>query len=254
MNHSIASVEQFLSGMLLTVDKPYGWTSFDAVNRIKHFVKKHKLELTNEHGHKQRFKIGHAGTLDPLATGLLIFCTGKMTSQIDQFQAEEKVYTGNFVFGKTTPSFDLETEPTGSADTSALSLSLLNTYTTTLTGKIMQRPPAYSAKQINGQRAYKAARRGIDIEIPLAEVQVFEFEITQWENPVATFMVRCSKGTYIRSLANDIGKIAGTGAYLSSLRRTHSGQHTVNDAWQIDDLLSHLESLITADNQRITLP
>lgn len=238
---------------MLTVDKPHGWTSFDAVNRIKHFVRKNKLELTNEHGHKQRFKIGHAGTLDPLATGLLIFCTGKMTSQIDQFQAEEKVYTGEIVFGKTTPSYDLETEPVGNVNTESLHMALLNECAAKLTGQQWQRPPAYSAKQVNGQRAYKAARKGVSIEIPPTPINVFEFEITHWENPVATFKVRCSKGTYIRSLANDIGRLAGTGAYLHLLRRTHSGNHSVDNAWAMEELLHYLETLLERDNQRITL-
>lgn len=244
MASPFSSIAEFLSGTMLTVDKPYGWTSFDAVNRIKHFVRKHKLELINEHGHKQRFKIGHAGTLDPLATGLLIFCTGKMTSQIDQYQAEEKVYTGEMVFGKTTPSYDLETEPVGDEDTGLLTLSILNECAAKLTGDIMQRPPAFSAKQVNGKRAYVSARKGIDVEIPFSAVTVFEFEITQWNNPVATFKVKCSKGTYIRSLANDIGKMAGTGAFLSALRRTHSGSYSVDDAWQMSHLLDHLESLL----------
>ena len=229
---------------MLTVDKPHGWTSFDAVNRIKHFVRKHKLELINDQGHRQRFKIGHAGTLDPLATGLLILCTGKMTSQIDQFQAEEKVYTGEIVFGSTTPSYDLETEPIAGANTDLLQLELLNSYAAILTGQLMQRPPAYSAKHVNGKRAYVSARKGIEIEIPLVPITVFEFEITHWENPIARFRVRCSKGTYIRTLANDLGHLAGTGAYLSALRRTHSGHFSVTDAWKMEDLLHHLESLV----------
>jgi len=244
MNSSFSSITEFLTGTMLTVDKPPGWTSFDAVNRIKHFVRKHKLELTNEQGHKQRFKIGHAGTLDPLATGLLIFCTGKMTTQIDQFQAEEKVYTGEIVFGRTTPSYDLETEPVGDANTDSLHLELLNNCAVKLTGNLMQRPPAYSAKHVNGKRAYISARKGVEIEIPRTPITVYEFEIIEWENPVARFRVRCSKGTYIRSLANDIGNLAGTGAYLSALRRTHSGHYSVENAWKMEDLLHHLESLV----------
>jgi len=253
MISSFSSITEFLTGTMLAVDKPYGWTSFDAVNRIKHFVRKNKLELTNEHGHKQRFKIGHAGTLDPLATGLLIFCTGKMTTQIDGFQSDEKVYTGEMVFGSTTPSYDLETEPTGKANTDSLHLELLNEYAAKLTGQQLQRPPAYSAKHVNGQRAYKAARKGIEVEIPPASVTIFEFEITHWENPVAAFQVRCSKGTYIRSLAHDMGIVAGTGAYLSALRRTHSGHYSVSDAWKMEELLDHLEALVHAENQRSTL-
>lgn len=253
MKSSFSSITEFLAGTMLTIDKPHGWTSFDAVNRIKHFVRKHKLELTNEQGHKQRFKIGHAGTLDPLATGLLIFCTGKMTSRIDQFQAEEKIYTGEIVFGKTTPSYDLETEPVGEEDTSSLTMESLNEFARSLTGHLMQRPPSYSAKQVNGQRAYKAARKGIEVDIPLTPITVFEFEITHWNNPTAVFKVRCSKGTYIRSLAHDIGKLAGTGAYLSALRRTHSGNYSVENAWKMEELLHHLESLLPAEDQRITL-
>ena len=241
--NSFESIEEFIQGSLLLIDKPLGWTSFDALNKIKGFVK-HKLVIPpNEHGHAQRFKIGHAGTLDPLATGLLVICTGKMTKSIDSLQAGEKEYTGTIVFGQTTPSFDLETIPEGDYPTDHLTLEFIQQAAKKLTGELMQRPPGYSAKQIDGQRAYKAARRGEQVEIPAVSIRVDHFEILSFDGREAGFRIACSKGTYIRSLANDLGTIAGSGAYLSSLRRTKSLPFEIIHAWSVETLLERLETL-----------
>ena len=225
----------------MLIDKPLGWTSFDALNKIKGFVK-HKLVIPpNEHGHPQRFKIGHAGTLDPLATGLLVVCTGRMTKIIDNLQAGEKEYTGTMVFGQTTPSYDLETTPEGNHPTTHLSLESIRNAAKQLTGDLMQTPPGFSAKQIDGQRAYKAARRGEQLDIPAVSVRVDDFEIFSFEDGVAQFRIACSKGTYIRSLANDLGKMAGSGAHLGSLRRTKSLPFDVTEAWTVETLLERLQ-------------
>jgi tRNA pseudouridine55 synthase len=238
--NSFESLEEFFQGSLLLIDKPLGWTSFDALNKIKGFVK-HKLVIPpNEHGHPQRFKIGHAGTLDPLATGLLVVCTGRMTKIIDNLQAGAKEYTGTMVFGQTTPSYDLETTPEGHYPTAHLSLGSIRNAAKQLTGDLMQTPPGFSAKQIDGQRAYKAARRGEQLEIPAVAIRVDEFEILSFDDGVAQFRIACSKGTYIRSLAHDLGKMAGSGAHLGSLRRTKSLPFDVTEAWTVETLLERL--------------
>lgn len=238
--NSFESLEEFIQGSLLLIDKPLGWTSFDALNKIKVFVK-HKLVIPpNEHGHSQRFKIGHAGTLDPLATGLLVICTGRMTKMIDTLQVGEKEYTGTMVFGQTTPSYDLETTPEGNYPTAHLSLGSIRNAAKQLTGDLMQTPPGFSAKQIDGQRAYKAARRGEQLDIPAVSIRVDEFEILSFEDGVAQFRIACSKGTYIRSLAHDLGKMAGSGAHLGSLRRTKSLPFDVTEAWTVETLLERL--------------
>jgi tRNA pseudouridine55 synthase len=239
--NSFESLEEFIQGSLLLIDKPLGWTSFDALNKIKVFVK-HKLVIPpNEHGHSQRFKIGHAGTLDPLATGLLVICTGRMTKMIDTLQVGEKEYTGTMVFGQTTPSYDLETTPEGNYPTAHLSLGSIRNAAKQLTGDLMQTPPGFSAKQIDGQRAYKAARRGEQLDIPAVSIRVDEFEILSFEDGVAQFRIACSKGTYIRSLAHDLGKMAGSGAHLGSLRRTKSLPFDVTEAWTVETLLERLQ-------------
>jgi len=232
-----------VSGSLLLVDKPLGWTSFDVLGKIKGYVKHNLVIPPNQQGHAQRFKIGHAGTLDPLASGLLVICTGQMTKSIDSLQAGKKEYTGSILFGQTTPSYDLETEPEGDFNTSHLTLELLRKAAFTLTGNQMQTPPAYSAKQIRGQRAYKAARRGEQLEIPAVSIQVDAFEIVSFLNNEAFFRIECSKGTYIRSLANDLGKRTNSGAHLSSLRRTRSFPFDVQNAWTVEELLNRLEEL-----------
>jgi tRNA pseudouridine55 synthase len=216
----------FAEGELLLVNKPYKWTSFDVVGKLRNSFKPLKL------------KVGHAGTLDPLATGLLIICTGKMTKQIDSFQAEEKEYTGTMILGATTPSYDMETEVDEKFDTSNLYDEQIRNACKQFMGDIQQYPPAHSAVKIDGERLYEKARRGEEVELRLRNVTISEFEITRIELPEVDFRVVCSKGTYIRSLVNDFGKALNNGAYLSNLVRTRSGNFKLNDAWEVMDLVN----------------
>jgi tRNA pseudouridine55 synthase len=216
----------FAAGKLLLVDKPVGWTSFDVVGKLRNSFKPLKL------------KVGHAGTLDPLATGLLIICTGKMTKQIDTFQAEEKEYTGTMILGATTPSYDMETEPDSQFDITHITVEQIKATCQQFTGDIQQYPPAHSAIKIDGERLYEKARRGEEVELRLRSVTISEFEITRIELPEIDFRVVCSKGTYIRSLVHDFGKALNNGAYLSKLRRTRSGNYKVADAWEVMELVS----------------
>jgi tRNA pseudouridine55 synthase len=216
---------KFAEGELLLVNKPYQWTSFDVVGKLRNSFKPLKL------------KVGHAGTLDPLATGLLVICTGKMTKQIDTFQAEEKEYTGIMVLGATTPSYDMETEVDETFDTSNLSDEQIRSACGQFIGDIQQYPPAHSAIKVDGERLYEKARRGEEVELKLRNVTITEFEITRIELPEVDFRVVCSKGTYIRSLVNDFGKALGNGAYLSKLTRTRSGHFKLDDAWEVMELV-----------------
>jgi tRNA pseudouridine55 synthase len=214
---------QFEEGEVLLIDKPYCWTSFDAVRKIRNTIKIKK--------------IGHAGTLDPLATGLLILCTGKKTKQIDNYQAQEKEYTGQLVLGKTTPSVDLETDFDQTYPTDHISPEMILQAASSLTGTLQQIPPVYSAIQVDGQRVYKKARKGEKVELKSREVHVKAFDITQIEFPVVHFRIICSKGTYIRSLVRDFGSRLQSGAYLSELRRVRIGEFTVVDAQTIEQFI-----------------
>ena len=207
-------------GRVLLIDKPLEWTSFDVVNKLRY-----KLKIK---------KIGHAGTLDPLASGLLIICVGKMTKRIEEFMGMEKEYTGKFVVGQTTPSYDLETAVTEQQDISSLTETLIHQAAKSLTGKISQVPPTHSAIKIGGKRAYEFARKGQDLVLQPREVEIKEFEITGIALPEVTFRIVCSKGTYIRSIARDFGEALGTGAYLSELCRTRIGNYLLKDAIQPD--------------------
>lgn len=204
------------------VDKPLEWTSFDVVNKLRYALKVKK--------------IGHAGTLDPLATGLLILCSGKMTKQIETFQAQEKEYTGKMILGKTTPSYDLETEINSETDISHLQEQEIMEATSQFTGIISQVPPAFSAIKVKGKRAYESARKGEEIKLNPREVEVPVFEITAIDLPEVSFRVVCSKGTYIRSLVRDFGEALGVGAYMSELRRTRIGDFKVEEAKTIEEL------------------
>jgi tRNA pseudouridine55 synthase len=215
----------FAEGELLLVNKPYQWTSFDVVGKLRNSFKPLKL------------KVGHAGTLDPLATGLLIICTGKMTKQIDTFQAEEKEYTGTMTLGATTPSYDMETAPDQQFNISGLTSEQINDACAPFIGDIQQYPPAHSAIKIDGERLYEKARRGEEVELRLRNVTITVFEITRIELPDVDFRVVCSKGTYIRSLVNDFGKALDNGAYLSKLTRTRSGNYQLADAWEVPELV-----------------
>lgn len=227
--------QDYAEGRILLIDKPLRWTSFDAVNKIKVLLK-HKLGL-------KKIKVGHAGTLDPLATGLLIICTGKKTRSIDEFQAQEKEYTGTFFLGQTTPSADLETKPGEIFPTQHINDQLIEEVSARFRGDILQVPPLFSAKKIDGKRAYTHARRGDDIVLKANNITVHHFEITQLEMPYAHFRIVCSKGTYIRALARDFGEALQSGAYLHSLRRTKIGAFDVNDALNLDDFESHILQL-----------
>jgi tRNA pseudouridine55 synthase len=207
-------------GRVLLINKPYEWTSFDVVNKLRYVLKIKK--------------IGHAGTLDPLATGLLIICTGKMTKRIDEFMGLEKEYTGKFVLGQTTPSHDLETVVSESTDISLLTQEQIHAAAKALTGNLQQLPPMHSAIKIGGKRAYQFARKGQDIELKHRTVDISVFEITALQLPTVSFRIVCSKGTYIRSIARDFGNALGVGAYLSELCRTRIGNYLLSDALTID--------------------
>jgi tRNA pseudouridine55 synthase len=226
-----SNIEQFAEGELLLVNKPYKWTSFDVVGKLRNAFKPLKL------------KVGHAGTLDPLATGLLIVCTGKMTKQIDTFQAEEKEYTGTFILGSTTPTYDLESEPEQKFPIDHLTDQQIHDACKNFIGDIEQYPPAHSAIKVGGERLYEKARRGEDVELKPRKVTITEFEITRIALPEVDFRVVCSKGTYIRSLANDFGAALHNGAYLSRLRRTRSGHFKVEDAWEVMELVGTVREL-----------
>lgn len=214
-------------GQLILIDKPLTWTSFDVANKLKYACKFKK--------------IGHAGTLDPLATGLLILCTGKMTKQIDQYQAQEKEYTGTLVLGKTTPSVDLETAFDAEFDTAGITSEQIQEAARQLTGDIVQVPPIYSAVRVGGERLYEKARRGETTEIKSRQVTVSVFETAATRLPEVNFRIVCSKGTYIRSLVRDLGLLLNNGAYLSALRRTRIGNFLVEDADTIEGFIEQFK-------------
>lgn len=217
----------FTEGELLLIDKPYTWTSFDVVKKIRNALKIKK--------------IGHAGTLDPLATGLLILCTGKMTKKIDIYQAAEKEYTGQLVIGKTTPSVDLETDFDSEYDISHINNEIIAKNTEKFKGQIQQVPPIFSAVKVDGERSYKKARKGKAVEIKPRTIFIKEFKITDINLPVLSFKVICSKGTYIRSLVKDYGEALGTGAYLTTLRRTRIGDYHVTDAFELEHFITSVK-------------
>ncbi|NYJ26089.1 tRNA pseudouridine(55) synthase TruB [Allomuricauda sp. ARW1Y1] len=214
--------EDFLEGQILLIDKPLEWSSFQAVNALKWAIRK-KFGL-------KKIKIGHAGTLDPLATGLLIICTGKFTKKIPELQGQVKEYTGTFTLGATTPSYDMETEVNETFPTEHITDDAINEATKPFLGEIEQVPPIFSALKKDGKRLYELAREGKQVEIKSRKIEILEFEITRIALPEVDFRVVCSKGTYIRSLAHDFGKAVGSGAYLSELRRTKIGDFNVDNA------------------------
>jgi len=213
-------------GQFILIDKPQGWTSFDVVKKIRNHVKA---------------KIGHAGTLDPLATGLLILATGKFTKRIDEVQGQDKWYEGIIQIGKTTPSFDLETAFDSETDISSVTLADIERVRKQLTGVLAQVPPSHSAVRIDGERAYKKARRSEEVIMQPRHVVIHTFEITDVEGADIHFRIHCTKGTYIRSMAHDFGKLLGVGGYLKLLRRTAIGDFNVADAQSIDQFLSDNE-------------
>lgn len=212
--------ESFEQGQVLLIDKPFRWTSFDVIGRTRKLINVRK--------------VGHAGTLDPLATGLLIVCTGKFTKRINEFMAQEKEYTGTFTLGATTPTYDLESEPENFQPIDAITPELIKAATIPFTGAIQQIPPAHSAIKVDGKRVYELARQGKEVKLEPRNVTIKEFEITAIEMPVVHFRVVCSTGTYIRSLAFDFGHALGCGAYLSKLCRTRIGNFLLQDALTMD--------------------
>ncbi len=216
------TLEDFQKGQVLLFDKPYGWTSFDLVNKVRSMIR-------HSFGEK-KIKVGHAGTLDPLATGLLIVCTGKATKTISSFQNLKKEYVATIEFGKTTPSYDLETLFNGTFEYSHITQDKLYSAISGFLGEIKQMPPIYSAKQIEGRRAYKFARQGKKKDLEPVEIQIDRIEVLNFNMPEITIMILCSKGTYIRSIANDLGKELSSGAYLKSLKRTAIGSFLNTDA------------------------
>ena len=217
------TAEEYLEGQIILIDKPLKWSSFQAVNKLK-YVLKRKFNLP------KKFKIGHAGTLDPLATGLLIICTGKFTKRITEIQAQEKEYTGTFKVGATTPSYDLETEINQTFPFVHIDEALIQKTLPLFLGEIDQKPPVFSAIKKDGIRMYEHARTGIEVEMESRKTTIYEFEITRFDLPEIDFRVVCSKGTYIRSLAHDFGKYLNSGAHLIALRRTKIGIFDVRNA------------------------
>jgi len=222
----LKTAEDYLNGQIILIDKPLHWTSFQAVNKMKY-------ALINKVGLPKKFKIGHAGTLDPLATGLLLVCTGKFTKRITELQGQAKEYTGTFFIGATTPSYDLETEIDQTFDTSHIDETLIHETVHQFLGEIDQKPPIFSAIKKDGIRLYEHARAGEFVEIASRKTTIHEFEITRISLPEVDFRVVCSKGTYIRSLAYDFGKAIKSGSHLIALRRTKIGNYEVDKAIDI---------------------
>ena len=223
------TIEQYQEGQILLIDKPLKWSSFQAVNKLKY-------HLINKVGLPKKFKIGHAGTLDPLATGLLIVCTGKFTKTISEIQSQAKEYTGTFYIGATTPSYDLETEIDETFPTSHIDEELIHKTVEQFLGEIDQKPPIFSAIKKEGKRLYEHARAGEEVEIASRKTTIYEFEITRIALPEIDFRVACSKGTYIRSLAYDFGKAMQSGSHLTALRRTKIGNYAVENAFSPENL------------------
>jgi tRNA pseudouridine55 synthase len=222
-------MNSFEEGRVLLIDKPLRCTSFDVIGKIRNIT-----------GIR---KVGHAGTLDPLATGLLIICTGKFTKKINEYMAREKEYTGTFTLGATTPTYDLEVEPVNFKSIDGITDEMIRKTVVPFTGEILQVPPAHSAIKIGGKRAYESARQGIEVKMPPRKITIKEFEITKIEMPVVHFRVVCTTGTYIRSLANDFGEALGCGAYLSSLCRTRIGEFLLGDAMTIEEFAASVSRL-----------
>ncbi|MDA0315849.1 MAG: tRNA pseudouridine(55) synthase TruB [Bacteroidetes bacterium] len=220
-------MQQEAYGEVFLINKPLEWTSFDVVKKVRNALRIKK--------------VGHAGTLDPLATGLLIVCTGKMTKQIELYMGQEKEYIGTFVLGATTESFDLEKPVIPVADPSSITLEQVHAAIQQLKGTILQIPPMHSAIKVDGKRVYASARLGIEVKMNPRQVEVREFELTRFENAELNFRISCSKGTYIRSIARDLGELLGVGAYLKSLCRTRIGTYSLNDAYEVSLLVEEIK-------------
>lgn len=228
------TAEDYKNGKLLLFDKPLEWTSFQLVNKVRWLIRKNY--------NIKKIKVGHAGTLDPLATGLMIICTGKYTKRINEFMGQEKTYTGTITVGATTPSYDLETAIDETFSTAHITDEAIYAFAKAYTGTIQQRPPIFSALKKDGKRLYEFARKGQEVDIPLREVTISRFDITRINLPEIDFEVQCSKGTYIRSLAYDFGKGLQSGAHLTSLQRTQIGDFKLTNAIQLGDFEQSFES------------
>lgn len=225
----------FEEGQIILIDKPLKWTSFDVVNKVRYLLK-------NQFGLK-KIKVGHAGTLDPLATGLLIVCTGKFTKRIEEIQACNKEYVATFMLGATTPSYDRETEIDRTFSTEGITRERVEEVLRTFEGEQDQVPPLFSAKQIGGQRAYVAARKGREVELKPSRINIGSIELIEYNLPMVTVNIKCSKGTYIRALARDLGERLGSGAYLHDLRRTASGNFSIGDSIEITEFEKIIRNL-----------
>jgi tRNA pseudouridine55 synthase len=225
--------QDYKDGQVLLFDKPLEWSSFQLVNKVRWLIRKNL--------HIKKIKVGHAGTLDPLATGLMIICTGKFTKRINEFMGQAKEYTGTITLGGTTPSYDLETEIDQTFAIDHISEGMIYAFAKAYTGTIQQRPPIFSALKKDGKRLYEFARKGETVDIPARETTIHEFEITRIALPEVDFRVSCSKGTYIRSLAYDFGKGLDSGAHLTALRRTKIGDHNVRNAITIEAFIKRFE-------------
>ncbi len=222
----------FQTGEMILIDKELNWTSFDVVSKLRNSIKK-KLNI-------KKIKVGHAGTLDPLATGLLIICTGKMTKRIDKFSGLNKTYTGRMTIGSTTPSYDLETKPNMYYPTEHINENLIIETAKKFVGKIDQKPPVFSAVKKDGVRLYKLARKGVKVEVEKREIVIHDFLISSINFPEVEFSLTCSKGTYIRSLAHDFGKELGSGAHLTELRRTSIGDYSVDNSLKLMEFIRNI--------------
>jgi tRNA pseudouridine55 synthase len=231
----------FFNGEVLVVNKPLKITSFQAVSKVKWATKRYlasNAELVQDS--KAKLKVGHAGTLDPLASGVLVVCTGKKTKSIAQIQSKEKEYTGKFFIGATTPCFDREMEVDKTYPTEHITEQLLKDISGKFIGEILQQPPVFSAVKVNGERAYELARKGKPVEIKAKPITIHEFELTKVDLPFVEFRIVCSKGTYIRSIARDFGSALSSGAYLYDLCRTRVGQFSLEKSWNLDELVNTL--------------
>ena len=222
----------FQTGEMILIDKELNWTSFDVVSKLRNSIKK-KLNI-------KKIKVGHAGTLDPLATGLLIICTGKMTKRINEFSGLNKTYVGKMTIGSTTPSYDLETKPNVYYPTEHINKNLIIKTAKKFVGKIDQKPPVFSAVKKDGVRLYKLARKGVKVEVEKREIIIHDFLISSINFPEVEFSLTCSKGTYIRSLAHDFGKELGSGAHLSELRRTSIGDYSVDKSTKLMEFIRNI--------------
>jgi len=218
----------FNEGAILLIDKPYGWTSFNVVSKVKSLVRRRT-------GVK-KIKVGHAGTLDPLATGLLVICIGKATKQVESYLKDDKEYVATFRLGQTTPSFDMETQMDKEYPIDHITNKMVDDVLSGFLGEQEQIPPLFSAKSIQGKRAYKFARQGVEMELAPVKIKIHELELIKFELPSVTLRIKCSKGTYIRSLARDFGKALGSGAYLSDLRRIGSGEFNISNAIELQKI------------------